>query len=58
MDTKEVQKYDYKETTYFYYYKCADCGKMFDERISSTGIRHLALANYEKAEKLGLQPLN
>ena len=58
MDVRQAQKYDYQETTYFYYYKCVDCDKMFDERISSTGLRHLALANYAKAENLGLQPLN
>jgi len=52
------QKYDYKETTHYYYYKCVDCDKMFDERISSTGLRHLSIANREKAEKLAVQPLN
>jgi hypothetical protein len=52
------QKYDYKETTHYYYYKCADCDKMFDERIKSTGLRSLSLANREKAEKLAIQPLN
>lgn len=52
------QKYDYRETTYYYYYKCIDCDKMFDERIKSTGLRHLSIANREKAEKLAIQPLN
>jgi len=53
--SKEVysdKKYDYVLTTHKYYYKCESCGKMFDEVINSTGLRHLALANYEKAEKL------
>jgi uncharacterized protein with PIN domain len=52
------QKYDYRETTHYYYYKCVDCDKMFDERIKSTGLRHLSIANREKAEKLAIQPLN
>ena len=52
------QKYDYKETTHYYYYKCVNCDKMFDEQISSTGLRHLSMANREKAEKLAVQPLN
>jgi hypothetical protein len=57
-DTKVEQKYDYKLTTKCYYYKCVDCNKMFDELIKSTGLRHLSLANQEKAEKLAIQPLN
>lgn len=52
------QKYDYKETTYYYYYKCNECGKMFDERIKSSGLRHLSMANREKAEKLAIQTPN
>ena len=46
------QCYDYKETTTHYYYKCEECGRMYDERVKQTTLRHLALANYEKAEKL------
>ena len=57
-DTQVKQAYDYKLTTVYYYYKCADCDKMFDERISSTGLRHLSIANRDKAEKLALQPYN
>jgi transcription elongation factor Elf1 len=57
-DVKVAKKYDYKETTHYYYYKCVDCDKMFDEMIKSTGLRNLSLANREKAEKLALQPHN
>ena len=57
-DIKVTQKYDYKETAHYYYYKCVDCDKMFDEMIKSTGLRNLSLANREKAEKLALQPHN
>jgi uncharacterized protein with PIN domain len=52
------QKYDYKETTHYYYYKCDECEKMFDERIKSSGLRHLSMANRKKAEKLAIQTLN
>jgi hypothetical protein len=52
------QKYDYKDTTHYYYYKCDQCGKMFDERIKSSGLRHLSMANREKAEKLAVQTPN
>lgn len=45
-------KYDYTETTAFYYYKCDECGKMFDEKVLTTGIRPLALRHYEKVAKL------
>jgi DNA-directed RNA polymerase subunit RPC12/RpoP len=51
-DSHIAQKYDYKETTQTFYYKCANCEKMFDEVIKSTGIRPLALNRYPKAEKL------
>ena len=51
-DYHSAKKYDYTLTTRTYYYKCAACGKMFDEVIQSTGLRHLSRANYEKAEKL------
>lgn len=51
-DSSTKQCYDYKETTTFYYYKCEECGKMYDEVIKQTTLRHLALANYDKAEKL------
>jgi hypothetical protein len=57
-DVIVTQKYDYRETTHYYYYKCVDCDKMFDECIKSTGLRHLSLVNREKAEKLAIQPLN
>jgi len=57
-DVQVKQAYDYKLTTVYYYYRCVDCDKMFDERISSTGLRHLSMANREKAEKLAVQPLN
>jgi transposase-like protein len=57
-DTRVDQRYDYKLTTKYYYYKCSDCNKMFDEKITTTGLRHLSLANREKAEKLAIQPLN
>ena len=46
------QKYDYKETVQQFYYKCEDCGKMFDEVIKSTTLRPLSLGNYKKAESL------
>jgi len=51
-DSNTKQCYDYKETTSHYYYKCEECGRMYDERVKQTTLRHLALANYEKAEKL------
>ena len=51
-DANTKQCYDYKETTTHYYYKCEECGRMYDERIKQTTLRHLALANYGKAEKL------
>lgn len=51
-DFHTAKKYDYTLATRTYYYKCAACGKMFDEVIKSTGLRHLSMANYEKAEKL------
>lgn len=51
-DSFTDQKYDYKETTTYYYYKCEECGRMYDERVQQTTLRHLALANYAKAEKL------
>jgi len=54
-DSITKQCYDYKETTTYYYYKCEKCGRMYDERIKQTTLRHLALANYQKAEKLSLQ---
>lgn len=57
-DSHVKQAYDYKLTTVYYYYKCVNCNKMFDEKISSTGLRHLSMANREKAEKLAVQPLN
>ena len=57
-NTVVEQKYDYKLTTKYYYYKCLDCDKMFDEKITTTGLRHLSLVNREKAEKLAIQPLN
>jgi hypothetical protein len=57
-DTVVEQKYDYKLTSKYYYYKCLDCDRMFDEKITTTGIRHLSLANRDKAEKLAIQPLN
>ena len=52
------QKYDYRETTHYYYYKCNKCEKMFDERIKSSGLRHLSMTNREKAEKLAVQTPN
>ena len=57
-DVVVEQKYDYKLTTKYDYYKCPNCDKMFDERISSTGLRNLSLANREKAEKFAIQRLN
>lgn len=51
-DTLTKQCYDYKETTTYFYYKCEECGRMYDERVKQTTLRHLALANYDKAEKL------
>jgi len=57
-DSKVAQKYDYKETTLYYYYRCVDCDKMFDERISSTGLRNLSMNNRDKAEKLANRQLN
>lgn len=57
-DTIVEQKYDYKLTAKYYYYKCSDCEKMFDEKITTTGLRHLSLANRNKAEKLAIQSLN
>ena len=52
------QKYDYKLTTEYFYFKCESCDKMFDEMIKSTGLRHLSIANRTKAEKLALQSPN
>lgn len=57
-DSIVKQCYDYKLITKYYYYKCLDCDKMFDEKITTTGLRHLSLANRDKAEKLAIQPLN
>lgn len=51
-DSHVSLRYDYKETTTYFYYKCEDCGRMYDERVKQTTLRHLALANYDKAEKL------
>jgi len=51
-DVRVEQKYDYELTTKYYYYKCLDCEKMFDERITSTGLRNLSMANREKADML------
>ena len=45
-------KYDYTETSVFYYYKCEKCNKMFDEKVLTTGIRPLALRHYEKVSTL------
>ena len=49
------QRYDYKETTTLIYYKCDDCGRMYDERIKQTTIRPLAFAYYDKAQNLANQ---
>ena len=57
-DVVVEKKYDYKLTTQYDYYKCENCGMMFDERTSSTGLRHLSLANREKAEKFAIQQHN
>lgn len=57
-ESSTKQCYDYQETTIYYYYKCDECGKMFDERIKSSGLRHLSMANREKAEKLAIQAPN
>lgn len=51
-DSVTKRCYDYKETTTYYYYKCEECGRMYDERVKQTTLRHLALANYAKAEKM------
>jgi hypothetical protein len=57
-DYSVKQCYDYKLTTQTFYYKCEDCGKMFDELIKTTGLRPLALGRYKQAEKLANQQLN
>lgn len=57
-ESSTKQCYDYKETTIYYYYKCNECEKMFDERIKSSGLRHLSMANREKAKKLAIQTPN
>lgn len=51
-ESRVEQKYDYKLTTQIFYYKCELCDKMFDEVVTHTGIRNLALNRYQRAKEL------